>query len=407
MPTTSQRLRCVKPSPTKAITKKARELKASGRNIITLSQGAPEFDTPAHICEAAKLAIDKGETRYTDVAGKLSLREAISDHIYQCDDVSLAPEQISVGCGAKQVVFNTLMAILSDGDEVIVPAPYWVSYPDMVKLCDGKPIIVECSADTGFKLTADALKNAITPKTRCILLNSPNNPSGAVYSASELSALADVLADYSDITIISDEIYRNIYYNGHFAPSMMAHYSRLSDRLIVVNGVSKAYAMTGWRMGYGAGSIELIKLINTIQSQSSSHTCSIAQAAAQAAYEGPQEPVQAFTQAFKLRRNTIVKQLRAIQGLDVLEPEGAFYVFVSCKQLYGCTAPDNTAIESDMDIANYLLEHYDLAVVPGTAFGTPGYFRISYATDDELLNCACNRLADACQSLVGSKEDII
>ena len=406
MLTKARRLASVKLSSTKAITQKARQLKQAGKDIITLSQGEPDFETPEHILQAAKDAINDGFTRYTEVAGMLSLRQAIAEEIRLGDGVIVSPDNISVGCGAKQVVFNTLMAILSEGDEVIIPAPYWVSYPEMVRLCDGTPVIVECGENVGFKLTPALLEKAITPRTRCIMLNSPNNPSGAVYSESELAELVRVLSQHPDIVVISDEIYRDIHYKPATpntfakAPSMLAFADTLDDRLIVVNGVSKAYAMTGWRVGYGVGPADLIKAINMIQSQASSHTCSVAQKAAQAAYEGSKSAVQAFVHAFKHRRDLVVGKLSDVPGLTVTIPEGAFYVFVSCQELLGANGPDGIVLNTDVDVAEYLLDYAGVATVPGTAFGLPGYIRISYACSDDVLIQACQRIRSACVNIM-------
>lgn len=397
----AQRLSAVRSSSTKAMTQKARQLKLMGHDVITLSQGEPDFDTPEHIANAAKCAIDSGMTRYTEVAGLLSLREAIAEDIQATDGWKVDADQITVGCGAKQVVFNALMAIISAGDEVLIPAPYWVSYPDMVRLCDGIPVIIDCPQRNGYKLTAVNLLRAITPKTRCLMLNSPNNPSGAVYSANELAAIADVLSDYPHIAVISDEIYRNICYNElQQAPSMIAQRNSLGKQLVVVNGVSKAYAMTGWRVGFGVAERKIVKAINIIQSQSSSHTCSIAQAAAEAAYRGPKDVVRQFTAAFKSRRDLVIQQLKQDAGIDMLIPDGAFYLFFPCDDVIACKTPQGTSINNDLDMAQYMLEFYSLALVPGSAFGMPGHLRMSYACDEQTLTKACERIVQAIHSLM-------
>ena len=393
------RLSAIKPSPTKEIARKAKAIKDEGRDILNLSIGEPDFDTPDHIRSAAKDAIDNGMTHYTEVAGTLELRQSISDVVRVETEIIYDPSQITVGCGAKQVLINALLATLGPGDEVIIPAPYWVSYPDMVRLADGTPVIVNCGADDGYKLTPEGLERHIGRHTKWLLLNSPCNPTGAVYSAEELNALLEVLRGHPHVHILSDEIYRHINYTDTPTATPVQLDRSFYERTLIVSGVSKAYAMTGWRVGYGAGPAKLIKAMNKIQSQTTSHTCSIAQAAATAAVSGTYACVHEFVNTFRNRRDLVLNLLKGVPNLSIVRPDGAFYVFVNCDQVLGRTTPSGRNIENDMDFAEYLLEEVGLAIVPGAAFGAPGHIRLSYAAADSVLIEGCRRLAQACLQL--------
>ena len=395
----SKRVQSVQPSQTKAMTQRARELRAQGADVIVLSQGEPDFETPAPIREAGIAAINGGKTRYTAVAGVPELREAICRKLERENGLAFTPEQITVGCGAKQVLTNAILATVGPEDEVIVPAPCWTSYPDMVRIAEGTPVCVDCTA-TGFKLSAEALRRAITGKTRLLMINSPSNPTGAVYTVKDLNALADVLRDHPNIWVITDDIYEHLVYTEGAFATLAQTAPDLKDRILTVNGVSKAHAMTGWRIGYGAGSQWLIKAMNLLQSQMTSHACSVAQYAAIEALEGAQTHLGEFRAAFKERRDYLFDRLNAVPGLDCgTTPDGAFYLFVSCYDLIGSATPDGSVIESDMDFALYLLEHANVAVVPGGAFMADGYIRISYASSMEDLRNAATRIHTACEGL--------
>jgi aspartate aminotransferase len=395
----SKTLSRVKPSPTIAMTARAAELRAAGRDVIGLSAGEPDFDTPAHIRAAGIAAIEAGHTRYTAVDGTPELKQAIRDKFARDNGLDYRPEQVSVGSGGKQVLYNALMATLDPGDEVIVPAPYWVSYPDMVALAGGTPVIVECGIETGFKLSAQALEAAITPATRWFVFNSPSNPTGAGYSHAELKALTDVLLRHPHVRVMSDDIYEHIAYPGfHFCTPAQVE-PALYDRTLTVNGVSKAYAMTGWRIGYGAGPADLIAAMRKIQSQSTSNPCSISQWAARAALDGPQDSVTGAMALFRRRRDMVVARLNAIPGITCPVPEGAFYVYPSIDALIGCQTPGGRMIDSDEAFANALLEEAGVAVVFGAAFGLSPHFRISYAAADDALEEACTRIAAFCAAL--------
>jgi len=396
------RLNSIKPSPTIAVTTKAAEMKAAGIDVIGLGAGEPDFDTPDFIKEAAKKALDAGKTKYTPVAGIPSLREAIVRKFERENGLTYEPKQILVGVGAKQVIFNALLATLDKGDEVIIPAPYWVSYPDMVLFAEGTPVAVECPASAGFKLSPADLEKAITPKTKWLILNSPSNPTGAAYTKDDLLALAEVLKKHPHVHVLSDDIYEHLVYDGftYFTIAQVA--PELKERVLTVNGVSKAYSMTGWRIGYAAGPVALIKAIEMIQSQSTSNACSIAQEATVAALEGNQAFLGEWRKVFAGRRDLVVKALNAIDGIDCPNPAGAFYVFPSCKGLIGTTTPQGKTISNDTEFAADLLEEAKVAVVMGSAFGMEGYFRISYATSEKNLTEACNRIADACGKLQAS-----
>lgn len=396
----AQRLARIKPSPTIGVTQKAAELKAKGRDVIGLGAGEPDFDTPQHIKEAANAAIARGETKYTAVAGTPALRQAIAAKFKRDNDLTYSPEQISVGCGGKQTLFNALLATLDPGDEVIIPAPYWVSYPDMVLLAEGKPVIVPCSEERGFKLDADDLDRAITRRTKWVILNSPSNPTGAAYSEHELRLLTDVLLRHPHVWVMTDDIYEHIVYDDFrfYTPAQLE--PRLYERTLTVNGCSKAYSMTGWRVGYGAGPRPLIDAMNMVQSQSTTHTSSISQAAATAALNGPQDFLADWVKTFKERRDLVVRMLNEADGLSVRVPEGAFYVYVSCAGCIGRHTPDGTEIRSDDDFVTYLLDREGVATVQGVAFGSSPFFRISYATATSLLEEACRRIQRACAALV-------
>ncbi|QQP90910.1 aspartate transaminase [Skermanella sp. TT6] len=399
MPFIATRLSNIKPSPTIAVTQKARELKAAGRNIIGLGAGEPDFDTPDNIKEAAIAAIRSGDTKYTPVDGTPALKKAICAKFKRENGLDYTPEQVTVGTGGKQVLYNALMATLNPGDEVIVPAPYWVSYPDMVLLADGVPVPVECPADTGFKLQPADLEKAITPKTKWLILNSPNNPTGAAYTRAELKALTDVLVRHPHVWVMTDDMYEHLNYDGFEFTTPAQVEPSLYDRTLTVNGVSKAYAMTGWRIGYAAGPKELIKAMGVIQSQSTSNPSSVSQAAAVEALNGPQDFIKERAEAFKERRDLVVSMLNQASGIKCHKPEGAFYVYPSCEGTIGKTTPDGKVIGTDEDFVTYLLESEGVAVVQGSAFGLAPFFRISYATSTAELEEACQRIQRACAAL--------
>ncbi|WP_158046609.1 aspartate transaminase [Skermanella pratensis] len=399
MPFIATRLSNIKPSPTIAVTQKARELKAAGRNIIGLGAGEPDFDTPDNIKEAAIAAIRSGDTKYTPVDGTPALKKAICAKFKRENGLDYTPEQVTVGTGGKQVLYNALMATLNPGDEVIVPAPYWVSYPDMVLLADGVPVPVECPADTGFKLQPQDLEKAITPKTKWLILNSPNNPTGAAYTRAELKALTDVLVRHPHVWVMTDDMYEHLNYDGFEFTTPAQVEPSLYDRTLTVNGVSKAYAMTGWRIGYAAGPKELIKAMGVIQSQSTSNPSSVSQAAAVEALNGPQDFIKERAEAFKERRDLVVSMLNQASGIKCHKPEGAFYVYPSCEGTIGKTTPDGKVIGTDEDFVTYLLESEGVAVVQGSAFGLAPFFRISYATSTAELEEACQRIQRACAAL--------
>ena len=395
----SERVGRIKPSPTIAVTQKAAELKAAGRDVIGLGAGEPDFDTPDHIKEAAKAAIDRGETKYTAVAGTLALRQAICAKFKRDNDLDYTPEQVTVGCGGKQSIYNALMATIDPGDEVIIPAPYWVSYPDIVLLAQGKPVIVSCGAETGFKMGAEDLERAITPKTKWLILNSPGNPTGAAYNLAEMRALTDVLVRHPHVWVMTDDMYEHIVYDGFEFVTPAQVEPGLYERTLTLNGCSKAYAMTGWRVGYAAGAVELVKAMNKLQSQSTTHTSSISQAAAVAALNGPQDFIAANNALFRERRDLVVAMLNQAPGLVCHTPEGAFYVYPTCAGVIGKSTPDGKTIESDDDFVTYLLEAEGVAAVQGSAFGLSPCFRVSYATSTALLEEACGRIQRACVAL--------
>jgi len=390
----SNSLKRIKPSPTITVAQKARELKAAGKDVIGLGAGEPDFDTPENIKKAAIEAISRGDTKYTAVDGTPALKQAIVNKFKRENNLEYSTGEITVGTGGKQVIYNTFMATLNKGDEVIIPAPYWVSYPDMVLLAGGKPKIVKCSESNSFKLTPKNLKKAITKKTKWLILNSPSNPTGAGYTKNEIENLSKILIKHKKVNILSDDIYEHIKYDN-FKFFTIAQIDALKDRTLTMNGVSKSYAMTGWRIGYAAGPKEIIKAIGKIQSQSTSNPSSVSQAAAVEALNGTQDFIKERSDAFKERRDFVVNSLNNIKGISCLKPNGAFYVFPSCKKLLG----KKTKLKTDTEFVKKLLEKANVAVVQGSAFGLDGYFRISYATSMEKLKIAMERIKSFCENL--------
>ncbi|MEX2650543.1 MAG: pyridoxal phosphate-dependent aminotransferase [Alphaproteobacteria bacterium] len=395
----SARLGRIKPSPTIAVTNKARELKAAGHDVIGLGAGEPDFDTPDHIKEAAYKAIREGQTKYTAVDGTPELKAAVIAKFKRDNGLAYKPSQITVGTGGKQVLFNALMATLDAGDEVIIPAPYWVSYPDMVLLAEGTPVFVDCPESNGFKLRPADLERAVTKRTKWVILNSPSNPTGAAYTEAELKAITDVLVRHPHVWVMTDDMYEHLVYDGFRFTTAAQVEPRLHERTLTCNGVSKAYAMTGWRIGFAGGPEALIKAMGVIQSQSTSNPSSVSQAAALAALNGPMGFLAERNEVFKDRRDLVVAMLNQAKGLRCPKPEGAFYVYPSCAGVIGRTTPNGTAIDSSESFATYLLESEGVAVVHGAAFGLDPYFRISYATSTELLEDACGRIQRACANL--------
>ena len=394
----SDSLKRIKPSPTIAVTQKVRELRAAGKDIIGLGAGEPDFDTPINIKNAAIRAIKKGDTKYTAVDGTPALKKAIINKFKRENKLNYSIDQITVGSGGKQVIYNAFMATLNKGDEVIIPAPFWVSYPDMVLLAGGKPKIIKCTEQENFKLTPKKLRKAITKKTKWLILNSPSNPTGAGYTKKEIKDLAKVLIRNKKIYILSDDIYEHVKYDN-FNFFTIAQISQLKDRTLTMNGVSKSYAMTGWRIGYAAGPKDIIKAIGKIQSQSTSNPSSISQAAAVEALNGPQGFIKMRSKAFKERRDFVVKSLNAIDGIECLNPDGAFYVFPSCKGLMGKKDSNGKELKTDTDFVKSLLETSGIAVVQGSAFGLEGFFRISYATSMKKLKKALDKISTFCKGL--------
>ncbi|BAT19267.1 MULTISPECIES: pyridoxal phosphate-dependent aminotransferase [Asaia] len=393
------RLNRISPSQTIAITQKARALKEAGRDIISLSAGEPDFDTPQNVKQAACNAIARGETRYTDVAGTAPLRKAVAAWLNRDFGLDYKAEEIVVSTGGKQVIYDVFTATLDAGDEVIIPAPAWVSYPDIVALADGTPVIVQTKPEKGFRLDAEALRAAITPKTKWLVLNSPCNPTGAVYSEADLRALCDVLLDHPRIWVLTDDIYAKLVYDGHVSKTLVQVEPKLRERVVTMNGVSKAYAMTGWRIGFSAAPVELTKALIKLQGQSTSNPCSIAQAAALEAVTGPQDFIGEMVSVYQGRRDLVLSMLAQAPGLTCTRPEGAFYVFPSIAGLIGKKTTSGKVIENDEVFVTELLEETGVAAVHGSAFLTPGYFRISYATDTESLREACTRIQRFCASL--------
>jgi len=394
----SNSLKRIKPSPTLAVTQKAREMKDAGKDVIGLGAGEPDFDTPNNIKEAAIDAIRRGETKYTAVDGTPKLKKAIQGKFSRENNLSYELSQISVGTGGKQIIYNVFMATLNPGDEVIIPAPYWVSYPDMVLLAGGKPKIVQCSEKNEFKIKPKELKKAISKKTKWLIINSPSNPTGSCYTEKELEELSEILIKNKRIYILSDDIYEHITYDG-FKFFTIAQIDALKDRTLTMNGVSKSYSMTGWRIGYGAGPKEIIKAMAKIQSQSTTNPSSISQAAAVEALNGTQEFIKIRTESFKERRDFVVKSLNKIKGLTCFKPNGAFYVFPNCKSCLNKKDIKNNKIKTDKDFVESLLENAGIAVVQGSAFGLPGFFRISYATSMENLQKALAKIQEFCENL--------
>ena len=394
----SNSLKRIKPSSTLAVTQKARELKAAGKDVIGLGAGEPDFDTPENIKQAAIDAINRGETKYTAVDGTPKLKVAIVEKFKRENKLNYETKQISVGTGGKQIIYNAMMATVNPGDEVIIPAPYWVSYPDIVLLAGGNPIIIECSENENFKITPEKLKNSITSKTKWLILNSPSNPTGSCYSENEIKSLAKILIENKQVHILSDDIYEHITY-GKFNFFTIAQINELKDRTLTMNGVSKSYAMTGWRIGYGAGPVEIIKAMAKIQSQSTTNPSSISQAAAVEALNGPQNFIMERSKEFQERRDFVVKSLNEIKDLSCINPDGAFYVFPNCSKCLNKKDKKGKLLKTDSDFVESLLENNGVAVVQGSAFGLEGYFRISYATSTQNLKNALKRISEFCNSL--------
>ena len=394
----SDSLKRIKPSPTIAVSQKAKELKAAGKDVIGLGAGEPDFDTPENIKNAAIKAIKDGDTKYTTVDGTYALKEAIVKKFKRENNINYTVDQITVGAGGKHVIYNLMMATLNKGDEVIIPAPYWVSYPDIVLLAGANPVVIECSEEQGFKLSAKDLESKINNNTKWLILNSPSNPTGACYSEQEIKNLSQVLKRNPHVNILSDDIYEHITYDG-FKFFTIAQIPEIKNKVVTMNGVSKSYAMTGWRIGYAAGDKEIIKAIAKIQSQSTTNPSSISQAAAVEALNGKQDFISVRAKAFQERRDFVVNSLNSIEGINCIKPNGAFYVFPSCKGLIGKKDKNGKKITSDTDFVESLLENNEVAVVQGSAFGLEGFFRISYATSMDKLQEAMKRIKLFCESL--------
>ena len=395
----AERMSLIKPSPTMAVTKLAAEMKAAGKDVIGLGAGEPDFDTPDHIKNAAIEAIKNGETKYTAVDGTPALKKAIVKKFFKDNNIEYNIDEIIVSVGGKQVLYNALMSSINPGDEVIIPAPYWVSYPDMVALAGGVPIIVEGKESNNFKVMPEDVKNKISNKTKWIIINSPSNPTGSSYTKNELEDLGNLLLNFKNIFIMSDDIYEKIIYDDFKFYTLAEVVPELKDRILTVNGVSKAYAMTGWRIGYAGGPKALISAMAKLQSQSTSNPSSISQAAALAALAGPEEFLSERNDKFRIRRDMVVEMLNNCKGLSCLKPSGAFYVYPSCSGNIGKFTSSGKKIENSIDFSSYLLESEGIAVVPGSAFGADPFFRISYATSDSILKEACKRIKKACEQL--------
>jgi aspartate aminotransferase len=393
------RLARVQPSPTVGMNAFAAQLKREGRDVISLAAGEPDFDTPQHIKDAATKAMAEGKTKYAPPAGIPELREAVVRKLKRDNDLDYTPDQISVSCGGKQTIYNALMATLDPGDEVIVPAPYWVSYADITLLSEGEPVYVECPVEQNYKILPEQLDRAITPKTKWVMLNSPNNPTGAAYTAAEIQALADVLLKHPHVWVMTDDMYEFVVYDDFKFTTIAQIEPKLYERTLTLNGLSKAYCMTGWRVGYAAGDAALIKAMNMIQSQSTTSTSTISQWAGVAALDGDHSFIAKHNKVFKERRDLVVSMLNQATGITCPTPEGAFYVYPSCAGVIGKTTPDGKKLETDEDFVKYLLEAEGAACVHGEAFGLSPYFRISYATATELLEDACQRIQRACAAL--------
>ena len=395
----SQRLKKIKPSLTVSINIKANALRAEGRDVLVLAAGEPDFDTPQNICQAAIKAMNEGQTRYVPGKGTPALQQAIVAKFKRDNNLSYNLDEIMVGVGGKHIIYNAMMATLNPGDEVIIPAPFWVSYPDIVMLAEGKPIIVKCDASRDFKITPEQLENNITNKTKWLMLNSPSNPTGAVYSFNELKALSEVLLKYPNVLVLTDDIYEKIIYDDGVFSTIASVEPKMKERTLTLNGVSKAYCMTGWRLGYCGGPREIIAGMNKIQSQSTTSTSSISMAAAVEALTGDQEFINLHNIQFKKRRDMVVENLNQIDGINCSIPPGAFYVYPSCEGIIGKKTSAGNTINTDKDFMNFLLESEGMAGVHGEAFGLSPYFRLSYATDEKTLADACNRIERACNNL--------
>ena len=395
----SKRLVKIKPSLTVSINVKANALRAEGRDVLVLAAGEPDFDTPRNICEAAIKAMNEGQTRYVPGKGTPALQQAIVDKFKRDNNLSYNLDEIMVGVGGKHIIYNAMMATLNPGDEVIIPAPFWVSYPDIVMLAEGKPIIVKCDALQDFKITPEQLENNITNKTKWLMLNSPSNPTGAVYSFNELKALSEVLLKYPNVLVLTDDIYEKIIYDDGVFSTIASVEPKMKERTLTLNGVSKAYCMTGWRLGYCGGPREIIAGMNKIQSQSTTSTSSISMAASVEALSGDQEFINLHNIQFKKRRDMVVENLNQIDGINCSIPPGAFYVYPSCEGIIGKKTSAGNTINTDEDFMNFLLESEGIAGVHGEAFGLSPYFRLSYATDEKTLADACNRIERACNNL--------
>ena len=395
----SQRLKKIKPSLTVSINIKANALRAEGRDVLVLAAGEPDFDTPQNICQAAIKAMNEGQTRYVPGKGTPALQQAIVEKFKRDNNLSYNLDEIMVGVGGKHIIYNAMMATLNPGDEVIIPAPFWVSYPDIVMLAEGKPIIVKCDASQDFKITPEQLENNITNKTKWLMLNSPSNPTGAVYSFNELKALSEVLLKYPNVLVLTDDIYEKIIYDDGVFSTIASVEPKMKERTLTLNGVSKAYCMTGWRLGYCGGPREIIAGMNKIQSQSTTSTSSISMAASVEALSGDQEFINLHNIQFKKRRDMVVENLNQIDGINCSIPPGAFYVYPSCEGIIGKKTSAGNTINTDEDFMNFLLESEGMAGVHGEAFGLSPYFRLSYATDEKTLADACNRIERACNNL--------
>ena len=395
----ADRLKKIKPSMTVGINIKANALRAEGKDVLVLAAGEPDFDTPLNIRKAASKAMDDGQTRYVPGKGTPALQKAIQSKFLKDNNLHYDLDEIIVGVGGKHIIYNAMMATINPNDEVIIPAPFWVSYPDIVLLAEGKPIIVQCPESQNFKITADQLEKNITDKTKWLMLNSPSNPTGSLYSREELNELAEVLLKYPKVLIMSDDIYEKVIYDNLEFSTIASVEPKLKDRCLTLNGVSKAYCMTGWRLGYCGASKEIIAAMNKIQSQSTTSTSSISMAAAVEALNGPQDFITNHNEAFVRRRNLVVNLLNSIDGLSCLTPQGAFYVYPSCEGVLGKETPEMKKISNDEDFMTYLLESEGIAGVHGAAFGLSPYFRLSYATSDEILKDACARIKRACEKL--------
>jgi len=398
-PAVADRLKRILPSQTTAMRQRAQAMRAEGRDVLAISSGEPDFDTPRHIRDAAIAAIGRGETRYTDVSGTLALRRAVAAKFRRDNGISYAPDEIIVATGGKQVIYDALVATLNPGDEVIIPTPCWVSYPDIVGLAEGTPVLLPCGPNQGFKLTPAGLEAAITPRTKWLVVNTPSNPTGAAYDAAELAALAEVLLRHPHVLVLTDDIYEKLLFDGRSFATFAGVEPRLRDRTVTMNGCSKAYAMTGWRIGFAGAPRWLIKAMDKLQGQSTSNTCSIAQAAAVAALDGPQEETERMRQAYQRRRDTVVAALNATPGLRCHTPDGAFYAFPDMTGCLGRTIPAGTVIEDDRGFVMALLTEGGVATVHGGAFMFPGHFRISFAASDAALAEACRRIQAFCASL--------